>query len=305
MSSVQLALLVDHNNPESVISEVQSLYRYHYQNGFELVESVFWRVKDLFEGKFPGYRACNTDYHDLAHTFDCFVASARLMDGKNIRNASFSENMARMLLIGALFHDVGYILEESDTARTGAKYTATHVERSVTFVKRNASIFKLDDDQCNTISDLILCTGLNTRWDNIRAEGGELMIAGAILGSADLLGQMSDRAYLEKLLFLYYEFREAGIPGFNTEFDILRKTFEFYEMTRDRLDMVLFGSYGFALDHFQKRYDVAENLYLSAIDRQMDYLNSIIDDHSSNFRKKLKRIDLESVDPKYQESLHS
>ena len=31
---------------------------------------------------------------------------------------------------------------------------------------------------------------------------------------ADLVGQMSDRAYLEKLLFLYYEFKEAGFPGY-------------------------------------------------------------------------------------------
>ena len=30
-------------------------------------------------------------------------------------------------------------------------------------------------------------------------------------------------AYLEKLLFLYYEFVEAGIGGYNTAFDILRK----------------------------------------------------------------------------------
>jgi hypothetical protein len=34
-------------------------------------------------------------------------------------------------------------------------------------------------------------------------KGKVLEAGGAILGTADLLGQMSDRAYLEKLLFLY------------------------------------------------------------------------------------------------------
>ncbi len=65
-----------------------------------------------------------------------------------------------------------------------------------------------------------------------------------MLGSADLLGQMSDRAYLEKLLFLYKEFREAGIPGFNTEFDIIRKTVDFYEITVQRLRGPFAEAYG-------------------------------------------------------------
>ena len=49
-------------------------------------------------------------------------------------------------------------------------------------------------------------------------------ILGKMLGTADLLGQMSDRTYLEKLPFLYLEFKHAGIDGVGTELDFFDST---------------------------------------------------------------------------------
>jgi hypothetical protein len=37
----------------------------------------------LFAGRFPGYLACDTLYHDLRHTLDMTLAMARLVDGHN------------------------------------------------------------------------------------------------------------------------------------------------------------------------------------------------------------------------------
>jgi len=125
------------------------------------------------------------------------------------------------------------------------------------------------------------------------------MIAGTILATADLLGQMSDRAYLEKLLFLYYEFREAGIEGYNTEFDILRKTLDFYEITQTRLETTLKGSYLYAAVHFAVRKEINYNLYMEAIEHHMEYLKRILADESTNFRHKLKRLDIESAEARY------
>ena len=110
---------------------------------------------------------------------------------------------------------------------------------------------------------------------------------------------MSDRAYLEKLLFLYYEFSEAGVEGFDTTFDILKKTLSFYESTMDRLNITLCKSYTFAGDHFKTRFGINENLYMTAIEKQMDYLKTIIDDESTNFRNKLKRLNVEGIEERY------
>lgn len=106
---------------------------------------------------------------------------------------------------------------------------------------------------------------------------------------------MADRTYLEKLLFLYYEFREADFPGYDTEFDILRKTLGFYESTKIRLFETLNNASNYAYEHFESRYGVKKNLYMESIQRQIDYLQSIIDDDSANFRTKLKRLDLDEV----------
>jgi hypothetical protein len=110
---------------------------------------------------------------------------------------------------------------------------------------------------------------------------------------------MSDRAYLEKLLFLYYEFREAGFEGYETEFDILRKTLVFYESIMHRLNNTLLSSYRYIETHFAVRHGVQENLYLKAINRQMAYLKEIIRDESSNFRAKLKRLNLNEAEKRY------
>ena len=67
-----------------------------------------------------------------------------------------------------------------------------------------------------------------------KIEGNRLL--GYILGTSDLLTQISDRAYLEKLILLFKEFEEAGIPGFDTELDLLSKTEQFYkEVAQKRL----------------------------------------------------------------------
>ena len=104
--------------------------------------------------------------------------------------------------------------------------------------------------------------------------------------------------HILKNFFLYYEFK-AGIEGFNTEFDILKKTLSFYSTTQDRLDRQLGKVYDLAKVHFNKRFGIPFNLYMEAIDKQMQYLKKIIDDESVNFRHKLKRMDIETIEQHY------
>ena len=69
----------------------------------------------LFSGRFEGYRACNTGYHDLGHTMDTFLAMARLIHGAYADGNRITPRQTICGLIAALFHDAGYIQESDDT----------------------------------------------------------------------------------------------------------------------------------------------------------------------------------------------
>jgi hypothetical protein len=281
---------VDSRDLPTVLAETLKIYRYHYpREGAEALEATWTVVDALYDGRYPGYRRCLVEYHDFRHTMDVMLASARLLDGRNLTGAPLAEGFARGLLTAALLHDTGYIQEAWDSEGTGAKYTREHERRSVEFARRNAREFGVADLDC--IERLVLATDLKMEFGDIPFAGEDERWAGAILGSADLLGQMGDRAYLEKLLFLYYEFREAGIPGHDTEFDILRKTRGFYEATQRRLANTLLDAQDLAQPHFRERFHDDRNLYLVAIERQMAYLDTIIADTTTNFRHKLHRGD--------------
>jgi hypothetical protein len=289
---VQLAGLVNPGDPVAVLEECYALWAARYgERSFSAVLSAFDQVRGVFAGLRPGYHACDTDYHNFEHTLAVLLASSRLLDGAFEEGAGFEAGMAEDYLIAALCHDTGYIRRVGEEGGTGARFTFNHVERSAHFIRDNAHALGLARPE--RIKRLIWSTGLRDEFNEQAWDSKEERLAGAMLASADLIGQMSDRAYLEKLLFLYYEFREAGFPGYDTEFDILRKTLGFYDATVARLDGALGGVRSYARGHFKSRYGLDRDLYAEAMERQMEYLKSIIADDSTNFRKKLKRLDLE------------
>ncbi len=288
----QLSALVDTKVPKQVLREVSRNFTRHYRPGdFKGVKKNFKLTIKLFHGKFRGYRACNTSYHDLSHTMDALLAVSRLIDGYNLTETPLPAGTAANLLNAALFHDTGYIQKDWDVEGTGAKYTESHVERSVDFINENNEHFGVFNSDLDLIMQLIKCTGLNAAISETDFDSHSSFISGCMLGTADLLGQMSDRAYLEKLLFLYREFREAGIGDYATEFDILEKTVGFYDITLKRLNGSLQSVFIYAQAHFRDRHGIDENLYMDSIDRHIDYLHRIIEDDSTNFRHKLKRGD--------------
>lgn len=294
---LELCAILDHGKPGLVRAEARRLFRAWYPaSAFLPLRRVFGAVQRLYAGRFPGYRACSTEYHDLYHSMEVFSSSARLLDGALLAGRRIGKEGAVDLLAAALLHDSGYIQEEGDAAGTGAKFTKTHVDRSALFARVHAGSLGLDAARAARVSRIILGTDLARQWSGIAFESEEERFLASLLAAADLLGQMADRAYLERLLFLYYEFREAGIEGYSTAFDILKKTAGFYAAVKARLDGPLGGASAYARLHFGRRYGEDRDLYREAIDRQMAYLDSIVADSSTNFRKKLHRLDLEAVE---------
>ena len=291
---IQLAHIVDAEDFTAVKLEVVKLYSFHYpETSFRGIEKCFNAVESLFAGNFEGYKACNTQYHDFRHTVHVYLAIARILDGYNLKQqgSELSQAFAQKLLTSALLHDIGYLQEEGDTEGTGALYTANHVVRGIEFLTKHHDVLGIGTDDATCISQFILSTDLNTEFEDIAFQSQLELICGAITGTADLLGQMADREYLERLLFLYREFREAGIPGYTTEYDIIRKTKDFYLLVMRRFKECLMSSFRYATFHFRNRYGVNRNLYMTAVNRNILYLDKIISDDTTNFRHKLKRVD--------------
>lgn len=287
---IQISILADPHKPLAVLQEAMRLFRFSYGNAdFQLVEKVFRLTKRLYEGRFPGYLACAVDYHNFIHSVAVFAATSRLLDGCELLGMKLGPALASETLIAAMLHDTGYIRKEGDTCGTGAQYTKVHVNRSADFTSREAEAFGLEPASAERISRMILGTDLARPWESLIFASEPERRAAEILATADLLGQMADRAYLEKLLFLYYEFREAGIGGYNCAFDIIRKTVEFYASTKNRLDVTLGCVSGGMKEHFKVRSGVCRDLYREAIDNQMAYIDAIVADDSANFRTKLRR----------------
>jgi hypothetical protein len=296
-TEMQLSILVDSSKPRSILVDAKRFYKTSYpKSNFGFVEKAFLLTKRLYDGRFAGYLACAVEYHDFGHSASVFGACSRILDGCELSGLSLAPKRTAEILIAALLHDVGYICEEGDSSGTGARYTKVHVDRSAAFARREASAFGLGEAEAERISRLILCTDLGRSWDGfVFADEGE-RLGSEVLAAADLLGQMADRAYLEKLLFLYYEFIEAGISGYDSAFDILKKTAGFYASTKARLDGPLGRVSDLVRRHFSARYGEDRDLYREAIERQMAYLDSIVADDSSNFRKKLKRLDIAAIE---------
>ena len=289
---IQISDLVNMYDPQCVLDEVKTTVRMAYPNlNFSPVEHAFRVVVNLFHGKYPGYRQCNTKYHDLRHTSDAFLAMVRLIHGAVLDGEKIGMENAGLALITTLLHDTGYIVAEDDRSGTGAKYTRIHVERSIEFMKKYFTGNGFSKAQFKTCADLLLCTEIDMESSvgNIKFSTRETALLGKMLGAADLLGQMPDRTYIEKLPFLFHEYREGNVGGFKSEMDLLMKTGDFYEKMKIRLSKDLGNVARFLPAHFNARFGISKNLYKEAIEKNMKYIKNVLKESDVDYDKVFRR----------------
>lgn len=289
---IQISNLMNMYDPQCVLDEVKITICMAYPDfDFDPVEHVFKDVTNLFNGKYPGYRQCNTKYHDLRHTSDAFLALVCLIHGAVLEGEKIGMENARLALITALMHDTGYIQTQEDRSGTGAKYTRIHVERSIEFMKKYFTGNGFSKDQFKTCADILLCTDIHkeSSVDNINFSTLETGLLGKMLGAADLLGQMADRTYIEKLPFLFHEYREGNIEGFKSEMDLLVKTEYFFEKMKIRLSKDLGNVARFLPAHFKARYGISRNLYLEGIENNIKYIKTFLKESEVDYNKVFRR----------------
>jgi hypothetical protein len=265
--------LISLENPSEVMAEVKKLILLIFPEfDFKQIDQIFCDILKVFRGKYPGYRRCNTSYHDLTHTMDCFLAMAQLIHGAFVDGVIFAKRDVSLGLISALMHDTGYIQTVTENIGTGAKYTLCHIQRSIDFMEKYFHDNNFPAECLPICRNFLRCTGLDVKIAEIEFQSREHKILGQMLGAADLIGQMADKHYLEKLHFLYHEFREGGVPGYADEVDLLKKTPDFWEMVKKRFVSELGQVDLYLRHHFRARLGIDQDLYRMAIDRNIERL---------------------------------
>ena len=287
---MQLARLADTRNIAECrdvffrLMQVTGIDEEHIQKAL----TIFDDVRALYEGKYEGDKACDTEYHDFRHVIDVTLASLRITDSLMLNGEKFNKNNVFLVGIAAVFHDTGYIPEIDDPVANGAVYTSTHVRRSMVFAEKYMSERGYSVDDIEKTKQMILITDLSVKIKEVTFIDDETERFAKILASADLIGQMADRIYLEKLLFLYREFEIGQIP-YASEADLLNKTIGFCKIMDNRLEHDLDGVNKHLLLHFKKRYDIDEDLYRKGMDSNLKYLTKILEEHPGHHREFLRR----------------
>ena len=291
MSERKLSDLVDAARPDAVLNEILAIIHLVAPDFKDTatLRLAFLETVRLYKGEFPGYKACNTEYHDLRHTTDTALTMSRLIHGAFLDGHLFHNRQLLLGLIAALFHDAGYIQKEDDLEGTGAKYTITHVSRSMDFFENIAPDLGLKPAEISAGRAMILFTDLAVSPDQISCDTPNGEFLGRMLGAADLLAQLADRTYLEKLLFLYREFKEAGVGGYSGERHLLEQTVEFYASVSSRLESTFDKAFPVMQNHLAARWNIHTNLYQKAIENQEKYLKQILENPETNHRKHFKR----------------
>jgi hypothetical protein len=290
MEEIQFSRIVNVKDPQGLLDEVEAIVLMMFPEfDFETLNRVFKDIMRLFRGEYQGYRKCNTEYHDLNHTTNALLVMTRLTHGAFLIGEGLTGEDVNLGLICALMHDTGYIQTLDDNVGTGAKYTSIDTKRSIVFMDKYIADNRLSKADFKNYSDILKFTGLHTNVKEIEFETREIELLGKMLGTADLLGQMADRIYLEKLLFLFYEFKEGGVMGYDNELDLLKKTIDFYTMTKKRFAIELGGVNEYMRYHFKARWNVDRDLYMEAVEKNISYLQYVLKNHEKDYRDHLRR----------------
>jgi hypothetical protein len=272
-------------DPLAVQREISRLFRLLYPGAAHLpIDQAFADIIRLYAGEDPNYHACDTDYHNIQHVMDVTLAMARLMDGYERSRRDTPALGVRLYLLGvvtALFHDVGYLRATNDaSAKNGAEYTLTHVSRGAAFLAGYLPKVGLAEF-AQAGAELIHFTGFEKRVADILIQDPLLRMLGSLLGSADIIAQMSDRCYLEKCRDrLFPEFVAGGVAErstlagrevvFESGDDLVRKTPAFFDSAVNRLEYDLGGAYNYAATHFG-----GFNLYMHAATKNVQFAKQI------------------------------
>jgi hypothetical protein len=288
---------VNTTDPATVNSEVDRIFLELYPaSSTEKIDRAFNDLTTMYRGGRPGYHACDTAYHDIQHVLDVTLATARLIDGyerARIGLEPLDASLFRLGVITALFHDCGYIRTLDDREhKNGGELTLTHVSRGARFLRDYLPKIGMGE-VADAAASLIHFTGYEIPVSDIKVPSLAHKLLGSLLGSADIIAQMSDRCYLEKCRDrLYPEFVAGGIARkqmadgseevvYGSGEDLVRKTPRFYQGASRRLDADLGGTHVYARNHFG-----GQHLYMEELTKNIEFAQAIVEEGNGTVLKR-------------------
>lgn len=287
---IDLSRYFDNTDPAAVWAAAADVVRLiHPGYDFTLVGKVYKDVQRIFFGEFPGYAPIKTLYHDLPHTLEVFLCGVRLMHGVHCSGNRLTEDEVTLMMLAMLMHDIGYAQRLGEEVGSGAQLTRTHVQRGVKFMEHYFGERRLPSEILVDVKGMILGTEHFRPFAQIDFTNERMRLLAQIVATADIVGQMADRKYVEKLAFLFLEFREAEFGNYQSMFELMRQTPHFYQLTREKLDGVLGGVYRFLEHHFEAVLGERHNYYVEAIEHNIAYLKNVVARNEDEILKSLKR----------------
>ncbi|MGA2542074.1 MAG: hypothetical protein ABSG78_11025 [Verrucomicrobiota bacterium] len=266
---------IDTRQPGLVEAEIRAAYLAMFPDADRnYIRTIFdWAVA-CFDGRYLDYQPIDAHYHDLEHTLQGALCMSQLLSNRHDTNAEprLTRRMFELGMLAILMHDTGYLKKKGDTEGTGAKYTLTHVDRSIQFAGELMHGHDYPVEDILAVQNMIRCTGVNVKLDTIRFQDDLERIVGFALGTSDLLGQMAAADYVDKLPILYSEFAEAARYNegkmkaggfFASADDLMQKTPLFWEKyVRQKISREFLGLFQF----LSVPYPDGRNFYLERID---------------------------------------
>ncbi|MDJ1185433.1 Npun_R2479 family HD domain-containing metalloprotein [Roseofilum casamattae] len=203
------------------VQQVQEGYRRTYGGWKHDYEDIIgWAANMALEN------IANSDalYHDVEHTILVTLVGQEVIRGRHIREGGVSCEDWLHFIISLLCHDIGYVRgvcrqDEEGLYATGrdgamvslppgasdASMTPYHVDRGKLFIEERFGGHKLID--ADAIKRNIELTRFPIPKDSDHQTTDNYP---GLVRAADLIGQLSDPRYLQKISALYYEFSETG-----------------------------------------------------------------------------------------------
>ncbi len=211
-----------------------------------LLTALLDDVTDLYQGKWEEYEACQTGYHNLGHALDVTLLTARMIAGWNrLRDEAhphLGEELFLTALASAMFHDAGYIKTKGDHEGRGGKYSFSHEDRSMAMAEKYLATHGWPERSRRLVPNIISTTKLHRplALAGLFATREEEVI-GRMMATADLVAQMADVNYMQRINDLYAELQEAyrfegvenlekrGYKVFSSAGEMIAGTVDFYE----------------------------------------------------------------------------
>lgn len=204
-------------------------------------------VEDALDDALRALRRTTASYHDVHHTLGVVELAVPLFEGQARLDEDFGPADAAHGLVALAYHDIGYVrtLLEGDAAhrvragcgdgdfavdpaRSDAVLKPVHVDRGIARIHaRYAAHPRLD------AARLAACVD-RTRYPV--PAGDEHAVCDDLPGlcrAADLLGQVADPSYLDRIPALFHELQETGETealGYDDPAAMRRGVPEFYEV---------------------------------------------------------------------------